>query len=40
MIKSDDCGGIRPELAFNGGAKLFVDEKDYDKVKEILEKEE
>ena len=32
IIKSDDCGGLRPNLAFStGGSIVYVEEKDYPK---------
>ncbi|MEI6092185.1 MAG: DUF2007 domain-containing protein [bacterium] len=37
IIKSDDCGGMRPNLAFaTGGSQIYVDEKDYSKATQLL----
>ena len=36
LVKADDCGGMRPALAFStGGYMVFVEEKDYSKALEL-----
>jgi len=36
-IQADDMGGIRPELAFSNGVKLFVAVANLEKAVELLE---
>lgn len=38
VVKSDDCGGLRPNIAFStGGSMVYVDEKDYTKAMKLIE---
>ncbi len=37
LIKADDQGGMRPQLAFSGGVKLFVMQKDAEEAKRLLD---
>lgn len=36
MITSDDCGGMRPHLAYSLGVKLLVAREDQGRAKELL----
>ena len=37
VIQSDDCGGLRPNIAFaTGGSMVYVDEKDYLKALKLI----
>jgi hypothetical protein len=36
LISADDCGGMRPHMAFTGGVSLMINEKDMDRAKDIL----
>ena len=37
MVKSDDCGGMRPALAFStGGYIVYVEEKDYTSALQLI----
>jgi hypothetical protein len=38
IIQADDAGGMRPDLIMHtGGVKLYVDENDSERAREILE---
>ena len=38
MIQADDAGGMRPELVMHtGGVRLYVEELDSEKAREILD---
>jgi hypothetical protein len=36
MVQKDDCGGMRPHLAWSKGVKLLVREEDADTARELL----
>ena len=37
FVNSDDCGSIRPELAFSRGVQLYVAEKDAPLVEKVMD---
>lgn len=37
IVKSEDAGGIRPELAFSSGVFMLVPAHDLDRARELLE---
>ena len=37
LVQSDDCGGIRPDLAFTRGIRILVRKIDLSRAQEILE---
>lgn len=32
LVKSDDCGGLRPELTLVSGVRVYVNDEDYQRV--------
>ncbi len=38
FVSADDCGGMRPDLAFIGKVRLLVDRSDVDRAERILKK--
>ena len=37
FVNSDDCGSIRPELAFSRGVQLYVADEDAPLVEEVMD---
>ena len=36
IIQADDCGGLRPDMAIQGGVNIYVDDGQYTKAVELL----
>ncbi len=39
IVSTDDCGGMRPDLAFIGKVRLMVRDRDAEKARKILDLE-